>query len=802
MTESTGDTAFVVPLGRIPEDEALQVGMKAFRLGSLLRSGFPVPDGYVIKEEACQDREGLLSSIRNMFGGQIDHQSVAVRSSASNEDSSTRSFAGMYQTLLRVRGAEAVLEAVESCLSSARRVAHSNAYGLAAVGRNAIIVQTMIHAQASGVAFTRNPVTRAEETVINAGAGIGEHTVDGSVTPESWVVSHSGEVRQKSGPGIIDHAIAGAVASLAKQVESYFGEPQDIEWAWLDGKLYLLQARPITRRAHADESGVLEAGWMRDPLHYPYPLCPAFRWDLQHLEKACTIIFEENGILLETIQAREVGGWPYFKELHLQGDHQEQGHSAAYDGFWQRLTKSLRVVRTDKLEQDTLRWRQEWRPRWAGDIARYRGIALESLSDSELEEHLGQMKQFLLDSKVMHLRMNYPFAVAVGEFVLACREWFGWSDQKCLAMLQGTSSTSSDPARELAELAKLAQSRDKVAGLLLHLTPHTLETLKTEDAVFYDALERYRGSYGCRALRYEVMDKTVAELPELLLRLVRNQMLQQAGSQHATGENVLEEARTLLRNESPEERERFERLLERALERYGLREENGYYTVGAPLALMRYALLEAGRRLCSRHQLDEASSVFLLELDEILQGLRFPDADYRTAVVMRERERESALRRGPLPSVPEPVHGGPVEVEIPQEVRRYYDSIHWFVSRDEGDAGNAGPLMEEQASTIAAGVPACAGVYTGTARIVYSEADFVKINEGDILVCTTVPPGWAVLFSTIGALVTDIGGVLSHAAIIAREFNIPSVMATGNGTQAIKDGQRITVHGLTGKVSM
>ncbi|WP_235288509.1 PEP/pyruvate-binding domain-containing protein [Paenibacillus tarimensis] len=794
-------TWLVIPLAEISEKDISRVGMKAYRLGCLLRAGFPVPEGYVVTSEARQSREQLLSALPAMFGGRLDRLSVAVRSSGFSEDSSAHSYAGMYQTFLRVEGAAAVLAAIEACFAAADRVAESNVYGQHSDFGCAVIVQAMVSAETAGVAFTLNPVTMREETVINAGTGTGERTVDGSITPEAWTVTEDGHARLTYGTEILNAALANRIASLAKAVERFFGEPQDIEWAWKGGELFLLQARPVTAKPD-DELAAPGAGWNRDPIHYPYPLCPAFRWDLQALEEASRSIFDENGIMLEKIEAREINGWPYFRDFPL-ADGEEV---AIRDGYVQRLKKSLRVVRTDKLYQDTESWRREWKPLWMQRIAGYRGVSLGELSDTQLAGHLEEIKQFIQESKRMHLRMNYPFAVFVGEFVLACRQWLDWTDDKCLTMLQGTSTMSSEPARELARLGRIAGKRSRTADLLRRLGPGTLSMLQAQDVFFYGELERYRNSFGLRTLGYEVLEKTVAEMPELLLRLVRSQLLNQVDEDGMNNSvQVMQEARALLAGQSMEIRGRFEKLLGRALDVYGLREENGYYTVGAPLALMRFALLEAGRRLSARNQVEKASDVFFLEMEEILQALGHSGMDCRSAAAARFCRRQAALKHAPFLREHPPIgYDGDQDVpsfeRFPVEVRSYFSSIHWFVTRDEGKVAELPMAGEQMESAIARGIPACSGVYTGTARIIHSEGDFHRLHEGDVLVCRTLPPGWSMLFPAAGALVTDIGGVLSHAAIIAREFGIPAVMATGCGSRVIKDGQRITVDGLTGAV--
>jgi pyruvate, water dikinase len=220
----------------VPLAEAdARCGTKAANLGRLLRAGFPVPDGFV-----TDGRGDLAAALRRLGPGPF-----AVRSSGPFEDGSEASYAGQLHTTLNVTTpelAEAVRRTVDSGGGAAAYAART---GRPARGPVSAIVQVMVQAEAAGVAFTRHPVTGADEAVIEATTGLGDRLVDGTVTPDRWILT--GETPTAPGEGgVLTAREAHAVARLARRAEALFGHPQDVEWAIADGTVWVLQSRPIT----------------------------------------------------------------------------------------------------------------------------------------------------------------------------------------------------------------------------------------------------------------------------------------------------------------------------------------------------------------------------------------------------------------------------------------------------------------------------------------------------------------------------------------------------------------------------
>lgn len=215
-------------------------GGKAARLGTLIRSGFLVPDGFVILDP----RSGQWTSRLEIALDRLGPGPYAVRSSARVEDGATASYAGQFRTTLGLTSPGAVGRAIlDTTASYDAAVAAEYAARTAAradSGTPAVIVQAMVQPSSAGVMFTRHPVTGDDEVVVEATDGLGDELVDGAVTPQRWVFHPHG--RQGSVPGwVLD------LARLGARIEALFGRAQDVEWALCEGKVWLLQARPITR---------------------------------------------------------------------------------------------------------------------------------------------------------------------------------------------------------------------------------------------------------------------------------------------------------------------------------------------------------------------------------------------------------------------------------------------------------------------------------------------------------------------------------------------------------------------------
>jgi pyruvate,water dikinase len=810
-------------------------------LSRLLAEGFPVPDGIVVTTDAftahiTQESAGttvnheeivnrpLPSPVADALSRALltfGDEPLAVRSSGVAEDLAEASFAGQYETVLGVRGYAAAVDAVRTCWSAGFRPqvrAYRVARGVAA-DRIAVLIQPLIAADAAGVAFTANPVTGdRSEAIVSAVRGLGDRLVSGTASPDEWLVRDGNITPRRLAEHALTEQEVRAVAELARRVEAYLGAPQDIEWALGGGKLYLLQARPITALPVADTptggisiSAEAPPGfWERADSHYPQPLYPLTRSVLlaaanDGFRRMCG----EFGLLWETVEEREIGGWVYLRGVPLGGKDRQPVPDwlmriliRILPPLRDRLRRCVGAAGNDKAGKWVEQWHTELRIELVKRLAALRETDLRGLSDDALGRHAGAVRTLIGEGQGIHMMLNTALNLLLADFVFCCRDLLGWEEERVLEMLVGLSATSSAPARALSRLAQRVRENPVLAGLSEQVDRQTVQRMAAADADFRREFAEYEREFGCRAIRYEVADPALAEMPELVICLVRAQVRRgydpdtDVAALAARRAHLLEAARRELARSPADYRERFDGALARAERAYPLREEHGFYDTSMPLALLRYAALEIGRRLFERRQIHDPCDVFLMEFDEALAALA-DHAPKHERTERRRRDCEWALAH------PGPAHYGvppgqpPSFAALPAPARFVHEAVLWFSQRVF-----AGAASDHRASTAGrlSGTPASGGKYTGPVRVVRNESEFSKIQAGDVLVCPITSPVWPVLFPSVGALVTDVGGFLSHSAIIAREYRIPAVVATGSATELLSDGDIVTVDGMAGSV--
>lgn len=830
---------FVVGLSDLEETYSGKVGAKATNEAELKKAGFTVPDAFVITTDAFQyfltanqigpDPEPetvLLASIPESIheqllvgASQLGVNTLAVRSSAVSEDLPGASFAGQYETVLNVRGEKELEAAVLRCWASTFNphvVAYRKKQGISSNGM-AVLVQKMVPADAAGVVFSADPVSGDRETVvINSVRGLGDRLVSGEASPDEWKVKN-GKVKCLRAPeDVMDVDRARDIAKIAKRIETHFGTPQDIEWALADGEFYILQARPITTLP--DEGPevipipieVPPGFWQHDATRFPSPPSHMFKVAAEVVVPPGTrLMAEEFGLLVDGLEFKIIGGWPYQRMKPL-GGKEPPPFQIPTPLLWllvrivptmrARIKKAKEAVRTDKPGCFIHQWYDQWQPEVESEIAKYREINLKILSDTDLLKHFEDVIQFTIRTIKIHALLNTSVFFILFQYVSTCKNLFGWDESQAFDLVSGTSYKSTEPARQLNELARMAKERPAVRKLLEHIDDQTVQRLIKVDREFAETFDVYQRVYGCRTIRTGIKDPTLAERPALSLSLIHDQIIR--GYDPAETKNELAqkrsqkivEARDLLADDTIA-LARFNRDLERANMAYPVREDNNFYTFSAPFAFFRYVVLEIGSRLADRDVINERDDIFFLYKDEACSAL-LEGGDLK-ALVQRHKGEAAWALANPGP----PYYGAPPAPPsfdfLPPEAREIMESLVW--SYDQMMEYERSKQIQEQGETLA-GIAASPGQYTGTVRIIMEEGDFHKIRPGDVMVCPTTSPVWSVLFPSIGALVTDAGGLLSHPAIIAREYRIPAVVATGNATSVLRDGEIVQVDGMVGTV--
>ena len=523
-------------------------------------------------------------------------------------------------------------------------------------------------------------------------------------------------------------------------------------------------------------------------------------------------VFEEFGVLIDRAEIQHIGGWIYMRMVPLGAPPPSAGGRApappprwlfrmllrTHPGMRRRLRAAGRAMAQDRAAAVARQWAEEWKPEHIADLGRVPHLA--SLNDGELTAELDHRIHVI--GHPAHFTVTMAYVIPMYELYLACRDLLGWDATEMLQLLEGLSVASTEPARAMAPLVEQARSRSDILALLDEADASTLALLSRSAPEFAAAVDAHLDVYGHRTLSYDVIDPTLAEGPHLLLRLIAQQAHSgfdaaraeeeaeaRRGAGHGAG--TLDHRRAGIRIR----RRRFERALVRARDAYPLWEDRVVWTFLTQAALLRYCALEIGRRLATRGQLPEPADVFFLEAGDA--GAALGDGvDRRERVRLHRGQRNWAIAHpGPEAYGPEPPDP-PLDL-LPPAARLVNEALLWAMSPAGQFFGDRGTSSGD---SLVSGTPASAGRYTGTVRVIRGEDEFDQVQAGDVVVCGVTSPTWSIVFPTMGALVTDVGGVLSHPAIIAREFGVPCIVGTGNATSVLTTGQRVTVDGMAGAV--
>ena len=733
----------VQALGDAADAGSARVGGKAASLAGLSAAGFAVPAGFVVTADAfVRVGDGELAAAIETAAAALGDGPFAVRSSALAEDLTDASYAGLYETYLNVARGDLV-GAVGRCRAAADapRVA---AYQVAmAVGGPragmAVLVQTMVPAQAAGVAFTADPVTgdRAE-TVITAVQGLGERLVGGDAAGDEWVVRDGRAQCRRSGEDAIDADMAAEVAGLARTVEVHFGVPQDIEWAYADGKIWLLQARPMTALPEpADWSAPGPGVWLRNNRlgeWLPDPMTPLFAdWLLPRINDGVAQGMRDTAGVVVPFEHASVNGWYYTTPIVV-------------------LTPAT-VIRS--LTPSYLRG--AWFMYRAVQRALYDPVAAEAFALGRLYRHwrdhlLPDYQRLVTDAEVqVDTAAPRQLVDLVGQVAhtAGVHLWY--------ILLLGGSAWKMEAA-----LARF--TRRHLPGVLPHGVPVLLAGLPGTDP--------RPPPWSVTSIDWQ--QPTLGELPHAEPAPDLSERQQRLAYARHAAEHLCREALT----GRPRLAARFDALLDIAQRYAAIREAQArHLTLGWPL--LRRVAHRLGQTLVAAGTIDAPEDLFFLthtELEASLDGdqSRRPDLAARRATWQRQRRMTAPLQLGRTPRfVPALVAGYGVGHRTP------------INAADGGISGQA----------------ASPGRATGPARILHGPDDFHRLQPGDVLVAPTTTPAWTPLFDRAAAVVTDGGNLASHASLIAREYGIPAVVGTGDATRRLHEGQIVSVDGNIGSIT-
>jgi len=442
-------------------------------------------------------------------------------------------------------------------------------------------------------------------------------------------------------------------------------------------------------------------------------------------------------------------------------------------------------------------WETEFLPEIKESIAHWESFDLPGTSDSGLVAHLDETIRRFERAWDIHFRAVFPGLMGMSLFDDFYREVFGVPDAyAAVRLFQGLDNLSLEADRELYRLSRKAAASPAVLAALARSTPEEgiAELEGTSDGrAFLAELGEYLERYGKRHDGYiSWSEPSWIENPLPVLTNLRDYLGRsdrdpdaELAALAAERERLVGEARRLLEERPPEVRGQFEFLLEAGQGGTILQENHNFWIDGRVNHEVRQVLLESGRRLAEHGAVGVRDDVFHLTLDEVreaLGGAAALDLKERVAERKDELARWAGVQAPPVLGTFPP--GPPPDDPVARAIFKMFGGM---------------PKEPVQANEIT-GMPGSPGVARGTARVIGSLSEAHRLEAGDVLVTGTTSPPWTPLFATVAAVVTDTGGILSHAAVVAREYMIPAVLGTKRATAAIRDGQLVEVDGDEGVV--
>jgi pyruvate,water dikinase len=449
--------------------------------------------------------------------------------------------------------------------------------------------------------------------------------------------------------------------------------------------------------------------------------------------------------------------------------------------------------------EDVARWDNEVRPAMAARAQALLSQDLEQASNAQLAAHVRQATAFLEEAVYNHHRFNGCPMVPLGHFLVQAMAWTGLTPSELLHPMRGLSPVSGGAQEELQALKPAIQA-DGAAVLLLISDKSPAEVLAgllARPTAAGAATRAYVDTVGLRVMGgYDVADRHAVEHPELLVKIIRTAVMGDESSRRAAAEEGLERLRAKV---PAEHRAAFDTWLAEAQYSYRIRDERVFHGDAVATGLARRAILGAGERLCSEGKAHAADHLIDATPDEIvslLEGRDGPSADELARRVKWRTETPMSVAPVALglpPSAPPPAEWlPPAAADMARSVGVIL-SLLFDVKAESGSAAS-GPVKTLK------GFPVSPGVYEGPARVITGVDQLPQVQQGEVLIATSTGPTFNVVLPLIGALVTERGGVLSHAAIVSREYGLPGVVGCVGAVKAATTGKRVRVDGGTGEV--
>ncbi|MBH8605384.1 phosphoenolpyruvate synthase [Thermoactinomyces sp. CICC 10522] len=784
----------------------------------------------IMEAEIPSDVEKAVAHYLARFGNE---HAYAVRSSATAEDLPHASFAGQQETYLNIIGKEAILRHISKCWASLftdRAVIYRmlNGFDHSQV-HLAVVVQRMVFPQASGILFTADPVTSNRKLQsIEAGFGLGEALVAGLASADCYKVQEDKIVEkriatkkwaiyglkeggtetrqidpdQQKIPALTDQQIF-RLARIGRQIEAYFGCPQDIEWCLADDTFYIVQSRPITTLYPIPETNdpgyrvyvsVGHQQMMTDPIK-PLGLSFFLLTTRAPMRAAGGRLFvdvtqmlfspDRREMLLDTMEQHD----PLMKDALMT--------IIERDEFIKSFPKDAKEQSLGKINKGILsagfQGQIENDPTVVSDLMKRTQTAIEELKHNIRKKSGPDLFDFILeDIRQLQKLLSDPQSIRVIRAGLDASSWINekmnkWLGEKNAADTLSQSvpnNITSEMGLALLDVADVIRPYPEV----IHYLQHVKDDRFLDELVKFDggrevreAILAFLNKYGMRCpgeidiTRTRWSENPTALIP-LILRNIKNfepgagKRKFEQGRQEALKKEQALLGRLKQLPDGERKAEETKRMISLLRNFIGFREYPKYGMMNRYF-IYKQALLKEAEQLLQAKVIREKEDIYYLTFEELREVVRTNKLDYR--IISKRKD----------------------------EYKRYENLTPPRVITSDGEIIAGKYKRENLPAEAIAGLPVSTGVIEGRARVILNMED-ADLEEGDILVTTFTDPSWTPLFVSIKGLVTEVGGLMTHGAVIAREYGIPAVVGVENATKLIKDGQRIRVNGTDGYIEI
>ncbi len=780
-------------------------------------AALPFHDAAGLRDASQRLQKGLLclplpgdatDEIREQLRRFPPGMAFSVRSSSTMEDLAGAAFAGQHETWLNVVGADAVLDRVRACFVSLwgdRALAYRHQLGYEhALAAMAVVVQQMVPSEVAGVGFSINPVNgQLGEMVLNANFGLGESVVSGEGEVDQWIIDKATrtvrsaviacktrqvvgaaagtvEIRTdaaRAGQPSLDGTQLAELIGLLARVEESYAFPQDIEWAFAAGRLWLLQSRPVT---------TIPARWTRDESAERFPnVITPLTWD-----------FVESGFHRSLNHSfRLLGFAPFSGKWFSLSDHYVYGNQNAVELYARRAPFAVRSLDGLRAAIPRLReefgWVQELPVAWMRDLDHYlitlgRLLAepLPGKSLAELWRYVGEVNalgaEYFLPNIAISIAHGTLYRLLHGLLQLA----IGPADAAGLFdhLMAWCDTKTGQINRELFELAALARASADLERVL-NTTPSREMILQGTLAgfpEFHARFQRFLRDHGHREVDFDAYVAPWGEAPWVVLDNLR--LILQAPMEVTPAQKERElklraqQAEVTLFSKLPPDLHFLFHELLRLARIYTSLDDLEHYQTTRLTPVLRRGLRALGERLVECGALAEPMDIFFAHPGQIEAAINADQAEGWVDLAAQVRMQKAAYKIDQARS-PEWILGGGRSLET-----------------GGGGAGDSGDVL-----TGLAGSP---GVAEGPVFVVLTPDDFARFPKGAVLVARTTNPTWTPLFYGAVAVVTESGGPLSHGAVTAREMGIPAVMSVHGSLTRLGNGRRVRVDGTSGRVQL